>query len=173
VHSKSYFAWHVYIIACLVHLLLALAGVTLVAEPASGPFFLSATAANLAPGTNYTLLTAVRQLSVLSPGVTALTGILVPDTTAPSFTRSAVLSAARTAAQPGRFTVQMVLGLNEQGRVHYAVYGHPSCITGATVLLWNLSYSATRICHADVRGATPTRNTGASARNDVQGVAKH
>lgn len=111
-------------------LLLALAGVTLVAEPASGSFFLSATAANLAPGTNYTLLTAVRQLSVLSPGVTALTGILVPDTTAPSFTHSAVLSAARTAAQPGRFTVQMDLGLDEQGRVFYAVYGNPSCITG-------------------------------------------
>jgi hypothetical protein len=110
--------------------MLAVAGVTLVADAASGPFFLSATAASLAPGTNYTLLTAVRQLSVLSPGVTALTGILVPDTTAPSFMRSAVLSATRSTAQPGRFTVQMDLGLNEQGRVYYAVYGHPSCITG-------------------------------------------
>jgi hypothetical protein len=66
----------------------------------------------------------------MSPGVTALTGILVPDTTAPSFTRSAVLSATRSTAQPGRFTVQMDLGLNEQGRVYYALYGHPSCITG-------------------------------------------
>lgn len=104
----------------------------MLADAAPGPFFLTATAANLAPGTNYTLLTSVRhkQSSAVSTGVNALTGLLVPDTTPPSFTRSAVLSAVASSIQARKFIVQLDLGLNEQGRVFYAVYGDPACITG-------------------------------------------
>ncbi|KAF6259840.1 hypothetical protein COO60DRAFT_964595 [Scenedesmus sp. NREL 46B-D3] len=156
------------------------AGVTLLADAASGPFFLSSTAANLAPGTNYTLLTTVRQLSVLSPGVTALTGVLVPDTTAPSFTRSVVLSAARSTAQPDRFTVQMDLGLNEQGRVFYAVYGHPSCIAadptpaeivaGVNLADVNKCNCSSRFCNAAAAGVLPFSGAGASDKVSITGT---
>lgn len=119
------------------------------ADATSGPFFLSATASSLVPGTNYTLLASVRQGSVLSPGVTALTGLLVPDTTPPSFTHSAVLSAAHSTSQTGKFSVQMDLGLDEQGQVHYAVYGDPACITGEASSCCGITghvQGLTRIC---------------------------
>lgn len=76
------------------------------------------------------MLTTVRQGSVLAPGLTAVTGILVPDTTAPSFTKTAVKVPATPNAVTGDWTVQLDLGLNEHGKVYFAVYGDPSCITG-------------------------------------------
>lgn len=100
---------------------------------AQGQYHLSATAEQLKSGTNYTMLTTVRQGSVLAPGVTALTGILVPDTTAPSFTRTALKGSAVPDAATGDWSFQLDLGLNEQGRVYFAVYGSPSCITGITI----------------------------------------
>lgn len=102
----------------------------MVATPAQGPFYLSATAADLKSGTNYTMLTTVRQDLVLAPGVTAVTGILVPDTTAPSFTKTAVKVPATPDVITGDWSVQIDLGLNEQGKVYFAVYGDPSCVTG-------------------------------------------
>eukprot|EP00879_Flechtneria_rotunda_P000373 GHRR01000465.1.p1 GENE.GHRR01000465.1~~GHRR01000465.1.p1 ORF type:complete len:1109 (+),score=342.16 GHRR01000465.1:4020-7346(+) len=105
------------------------AGVSLVADMTQGPSFYSATANNLAPGTNYTLLAAVRRDLVLSPGVTVLAGVLVPDTMPPSFTKSAALAVTANAAGD-KFTVKMHVGINEQGGVYYAIYGDPGCITG-------------------------------------------
>jgi hypothetical protein len=35
-----------------------------------------------------------------------------------------------TASGATMFSIQMDVGLNEDGRVYYAVYGDPACITG-------------------------------------------
>lgn len=120
-------------------------GVSLVAEPARGANFLTATSTGLSPGTNYTVLAAVRlagsgasNSQAASPTVVALTGLLVPDTAPPSFTKAAVKAVtpgrggngSSTAAGATTFSIQMDVGLNEDGRVYYAVYGDPACITG-------------------------------------------
>lgn len=120
------------------------------ADPTRGPNFLTANSTGLTPGTNYTVLAAVRLSSggsssttAASPTVVALTGLLVPDTAPPTFTKATV-----KAVTPGRgsngsssvagattFSIQMDLGLNEDGRVYYAVYGDPACITGETCVM--------------------------------------
>jgi hypothetical protein len=122
------------------------AGVTLLPDASHGTNFLSATAAGLTPGTNYTVLAAVGVAGgggggsaslAASPTVTALTGLLVPDTAPPSFTRAAVVAVMPNGggsagdAPDGTFSMAMELGLGEGGRVLYGVYGDPACISGA------------------------------------------
>lgn len=124
-----------------------LAGVSLVADAARGPNFLTATSTGLLPGTNYTVLASVRlsggsssSSQAASPTVLALTGLLVPDTAPPSFTTAVVRAVApgvvgsngsSSTAGATTFSIQMDLALNEDARVYYAVYGDPACITGA------------------------------------------
>eukprot|EP00878_Enallax_costatus_P001414 GHUV01001564.1.p1 GENE.GHUV01001564.1~~GHUV01001564.1.p1 ORF type:complete len:325 (-),score=58.70 GHUV01001564.1:2550-3524(-) len=110
----------------------AAAGVSMVADATQGPYYFAATASGLQPGTNYTMLSTVRQGSTLSPGLTALTGVLVPDTTPPSFTKSVVKVPATPSVITGDWTVQVDIALNEQGKVFFAIYGDPDCITGTT-----------------------------------------
>lgn len=120
--------------------------------PTRGLNFLTATSTGLAPGTNYTVLAAVRLSGsaggaasssstgsssgqAASPSVVALTGLLVPDTAPPSFTKTAVkgvkpTNGSATGVGSGTFTIQLDLGLSEDGRVYYAVYRDPGCITG-------------------------------------------
>jgi hypothetical protein len=120
-------------------------GVSLVADLTRGPNFLTTTSTGLTPGTNYTVLAAVRLSSggsssttAASPTVVALTGLLVPDTAPPTFTKATVKAVtpgsggngSSSAAGATTFSIQMDLGLNEVGRVYYAVYGDPACITG-------------------------------------------
>lgn len=81
------------------------------------------------PGTNYSVLLAVRAGLVVSPGVTAVTGLLVPDNNPPSFTTTLLTGAASDPAL-GTFTLKMTIGIDEPGGVYYAVYGNPRCITG-------------------------------------------
>lgn len=118
----------------------------MVADPSQGPNFLTATATSLTSGTNYTVLAVVASTSggssgsgsngglAFSPTVTALSGLLVPDTVPPSFTRAAVTAAApdtgATGAADGTFSMNVELGLNEAGQVYYGVYGDPVCIAG-------------------------------------------
>jgi hypothetical protein len=104
-------------------------GVALVADPARGPSFYAAIASGLTPGTNYTLLLAVRSGLVLSGGVTALAGALVPDTQPPSFTAATLVEQVAD-LQTGTLTLDVDLGLDETGAVAYALYGDPHCITG-------------------------------------------
>lgn len=121
-------------------------------DPTQGPYFQTATSTSLAPGTNYTVFAAVRagngggsSVQAASPTVMALTGLLVPDTAPPSFTKAVVMpvkaaapsgsvgnsSTGSAVAGDGTFSITIDLGLNEQGRVYYAVYGNPACISGA------------------------------------------
>ncbi|KAI8463288.1 MAG: hypothetical protein J3K34DRAFT_496093 [Monoraphidium minutum] len=111
--------------------IVAAGAVALAADPARGPHFYAATAAGLAPGSDYTLLLVVRSGLTLSSGVTALTGALVPDTTPPSFTAAALASGAAATAVPqsGTLSFDLALGLDEAGTVSYALYGDPACIT--------------------------------------------
>lgn len=126
------------------------AGVSLITDPARGANFLTATSSNLIPGTNYTVLAAVSLSSggasssqAASPTILALTGLLVPDTAPPSFTKATVRavmpsigsnSSTGAAAGDGTFSIQIDIGLNEEGRVYYVVYGDPGCITGVSGL---------------------------------------
>jgi hypothetical protein len=122
----------------------ALAGVSLLPDAAGGSHFLTATSTGLQPGTNYTVLAAVRlagsgagAAQAASPTVVALTGLLVPDTAPPTFTKAVVKAVtpgtggngSSTAVGATSFSIQLDLGLNEDGRVYYAVYGDPACIT--------------------------------------------
>jgi hypothetical protein len=61
--------------------------------------------------------------------VTVLSGLLVPDTSPPSFTNSSLISMK---VPPGddRFYAQMQINISEPGTVFFAVYGDPQCITG-------------------------------------------
>lgn len=137
-------------------------GVSLVTDPARGANFLTATSSNLIPGTNYTVLAAVSLSSggasssqAASPTILALTGLLVPDTAPPSFTKAAVRSvmpsvssnsSSSAAAGDGTFSVQIDIGLNEEGRVYYVVYGDPSCITGGSGLRFACTKQANHEC---------------------------
>ncbi|KIZ07385.1 hypothetical protein MNEG_0572 [Monoraphidium neglectum] len=104
--------------------------VTLVADAARGPHFYAANATGLTPGTNYTVLLAVRSGLALATGVTALSGALVPDTQPPSFTAAWLVSGGGGAnASTGSFSVALDLGLDEPGAVSFAIYGDPACIT--------------------------------------------
>jgi len=103
--------------------------VTLVADTEHGANFYGATASGLSPGTNYTLLLAVRSGVTLSSGVTALSGMLIPDTQPPTFTSARLVGEASNTTVGG-FTVSLDLGLNEAGTVAFAVYGDPDCLTG-------------------------------------------
>lgn len=103
--------------------------VSLAADAARGPHFYAATAGGLMPGTNYTLLLAVRGGLSLSSGVTALSGLLVPDTAPPSFTAARLVGQASNASEGG-FALTLDLGLSEAGALSYAIYGDPACITG-------------------------------------------
>lgn len=121
------------------------AGVTLLPNATGGPAFYSGVASGLTPGTNYTLLAAVSfgGGAVVSSGLAALSGLLVPDTAPPSFTAAAVRGVAFGAAagaanssgsssggSSDRFTVTLEVGLDEPGSVAFALYGDPACITG-------------------------------------------
>lgn len=124
----------------------ACSGVSLLPDAAGGSHFLTATSTGLQPGTNYTVLAAVRlagsgagNAQAASPTVVALTGLLVPDTAPPSFTKAVVKAVTPGTGSNGSsttvgatsFSIQVDLGLSEDGRVYYAVYGDPACITGA------------------------------------------
>lgn len=148
-----------------------IAGISLLADATHGPNFLTATSSGLNPGTNYTVLATVRMAGssasnsqAASPTMVALTGLLVPDTAPPSFTKAAVnavtpgtgSNGSSTAAGATTFSIQMDIGLSEDGRVYYAVYGDPACITGMCVgWLCNgwLFATPTRIAVAATRAA--------------------
>lgn len=121
-------------------------GVSLLPNISGGPNFQSAVSSGLQPGTNYTVFAAVQvsssgssSLQAASPTITALIGLLVPDTVPPSFTKALVRATtprggsspgAGAAATAGIFSIQLDVSINEDGRVFYAVYGNPSCIIG-------------------------------------------
>lgn len=130
----------------------AAGGIALAADAARGPYFYAAAAANLAPGTNYTLLLAVRGGLSLSSGVTALSGLLVPDTVAPSFTGPRLLGEDSNSTD-GSFRLSLSLGLDEAGAVSYAVYGDPDCITGARPRAGGLGAAGRAVA---ARGGWPT-----------------
>lgn len=107
-------------------------GVTLLPDAGGGPASFSATIGALTPGTDYTVLLAVRRGTALASGVLALSGLLVPDTTPPSF---AIARLAGTSVPPdsvdGRWSVRLDVGLDELGLVRYAMYrDDAACITG-------------------------------------------
>ena len=105
--------------------------VTLVADPSGGPNFFSATATGLKPGTNYTALLAVRSGATLASGVTALSGLLVPDTRPPDFTGVRLLDQPADGTAPtGTFKLSLDVGVSEAGAVAYAVYHDGGCLTG-------------------------------------------
>jgi hypothetical protein len=108
---------------------LSTGGVSLLQDSSQGPFYYSATATGLSPGTNYSILLAVKAGVDVSPGVTAVTSLLVPDNGPPSFTRTRLVSVTSDPVV-GSFTMKMDLGIDEPGAVNYAVYGNPACITG-------------------------------------------
>jgi hypothetical protein len=87
-------------------------------------------AAKLRPATNYTALLAVRSSAFLAPSVTALTGILTPDTQAPSFASVALVNSSADASS---FFLTLDLALDEPGFISYAVYRSLPCSTGG---LW-------------------------------------
>ncbi len=62
----------------------------MVKDASQGPFFYTYTATGLTPATNYTILVVVQSGVTLSPGVTAITGLLTPDTQPPSFLKAQV-----------------------------------------------------------------------------------
>lgn len=91
---------------------------------------MSTNATGLLPGTNYTVLMAVRSGLTLSPGVTALTGVLIPDNHPPDFGVVKLSGDPTIDAANWRFTAKLDITISEKGVVNYAVYGAPSCITG-------------------------------------------
>ena len=97
------------------------------ADAASGPSFYRDVAQRLKPATQYTALLAVRSSAFLAPSVTAITGILTPDTQAPSFASVALVNGSADAAS---FFLTLDLALDEPGFVSYAIYRSLPCVTG-------------------------------------------
>eukprot|EP00775_Hariotina_reticulata_P010661 gene10661-10820_t len=104
-------------------------GIALLPNATGAPYYYSAVASGLTPGTNYTLLAAVSYGTVAaSPGVTVLSGLLVPDTSPPSFTNTSLVS-MKVPSGDDRFYAQMQINISEPGTIFFAVYGNPHCIT--------------------------------------------
>ncbi len=102
-------------------------GLALQPDGASGPTFYQDLASKLKPATVYTALLAVRSSAFLAPSVTAVTGIMTPDTQAPSLTSVALLNSS---ADSTHFFLTLELGLNEPGFISYAMYRDVPCVSG-------------------------------------------
>ena len=77
------------------------------------------TVTGLAPATNYTVYIAVRSNRLISTLV-AITDVLTPDTTAPTF--SGVGPIASLAQDTSHFTLRLPVRVNEASQVNYAVF---------------------------------------------------
>lgn len=109
-------------------------GLALQPDGASGPTFYADLASQLKPATVYTALLAVRSSAFLAPSVTAVTGIMTPDTQAPSLTSVALLNSS---ADSTHFFLTLELGMDEPGFISYALYRDVPCVTGEQPqLLW-------------------------------------
>jgi hypothetical protein len=107
--------------------LLPLPLLLLQADAASGATFYRDLALLLRPATNYTALLAVRSSAFLAPSVTAVSGILTPDTQAPSFAAVALVNSSADATS---FFLTLELSLDEPGFISYVVYRSLPCTTG-------------------------------------------
>ncbi|PRW56113.1 hypothetical protein C2E21_5268 [Chlorella sorokiniana] len=94
-----------------------------------------ASVGGLQGGGNYTaFLTVSLDGTAPAPGaaVLALSGILTPAVTPPTFTRLKGLNASMDEAK-GTFSVQLSTDLDRAGQVYYALYRHYSCVQGELV----------------------------------------
>ncbi|KXZ55299.1 hypothetical protein GPECTOR_3g434 [Gonium pectorale] len=103
------------------------AGVAL--SPGDGnPTLLSDTLSDLLPASNYTAFLAVRFQSQLLSTVVAITSVLTPDNSAPTFASIGAIQNMTTDAQ--RFTMRLPVTVSEAGTISYAIYRNSSCIAG-------------------------------------------
>ncbi|KAG1679176.1 hypothetical protein FOA52_000532, partial [Chlamydomonas sp. UWO 241] len=105
--------------------------------PISGHTFYSQDFTGLLPATNYSVLVAVVYGGQRVPTVVAITGILTPDTKAPTFavlgpTSGPVISAAASSGTSGgSLALSLPVRMDKAGEVSFTLFRNSSCIVGA------------------------------------------